>query len=192
MTIGCIDEFETEKTSTPTTIPTLETVVPETTVIDEDFIDKYIEAKEIYKYDCYERELKAEESKSSANEYYERDQLNEASDKYCEAAQFYLKAREQNLAAKALFEEAHKIAPTESYKELCALYISAAQSDVDSMIHISSAMEHMEKACDYYEKGSYEAGDDEVEEQGKEIIRYNIKIETRNTAIEKIDEIEGW
>lgn len=206
MTIGCIDEFENEKISTPIivpsiippiTVPTLvpmETIVSDTvsTVDKEEFIDKYTKAKEVFKYDSYEPELKANESRNLAHLYYDKGQLSEASDKYHEAGEFYLKAKEQNLEAKLLFKQIYEIAPTEYYKELCELYIVAAQSDAKTLEYMSSAMKHMEKVCDYYKKEDYEAGDREIEDQERDIIRYNIEVETFNNLSNKIDEMEGW
>ena len=194
MAVGCIDEFKTEEAPIPTTVPTLVptgTIVPTTPTIDkEEFIDKYAEASEIFWYDSYEPELKGNEYEILASSYYDNEQFNKAEERYHEAAESYSKSKEQILEAKALFEEAYEIAPTEYYKELCELYISAAQSNAKSLEYLSSAMEHMGKACDYYEKGDYIVGDEEVEEQGKDIIRYNMQIDTYNTLVEKIDEIE--
>lgn len=189
--IGCIDEFKTEEVPTFTPISTtVPTITP--TIDKETFIDKYTEAEEIFKYESYESELKANESKNLAHTYYERNEFNRAKDKYCEAAKFYSRAKEQDLKAKALFEEAYEIAPTEYYRGLCKLYIDAVQSDVKQMDYMISAMKHMEKACDYYEKENYEAGDIEVKKSNEQVIRYNIEIETYNTLVEKIGEIEGW
>jgi len=195
-TIGCIDKLETEKipTSIPTIVPThipTETVVSSMEMDKEEFIDKYTKAKKIFNYGSYEPELKANESENLADSYYERDEFSKAGDKYGEAAQFYLEAREQNIEAKALFEELYKIAPTEHYKGLCRLYVDTTQSYAKLMDYMSSATEHMEKACDYYEKGNYKAGNEEVDKAEKEIIQYNIEVVMiYNVAIEKIDEIE--
>jgi len=191
--IGCIDEFKTDEepifTPISTTVPT---ITPTITIDKEAFIDKYTEAKEIFRYESYEPELKANESENLADMYYKRGLFDRAKDKYCEAAKFYSRAKEQDLKAKALFEEAYEIAPTEYYRGLCKLHIDAVQSDVKRMDYMISAMKHMEKACDYYEKENYEAGDIEVEKSNEQVIRYNIEIETYNTLVEKIDEIEGW
>lgn len=195
--IDTYDEKETEKlfgefldsfTTSTTPIPTT-TSMP-TSEFEEEFIDKYREAKEMFYGVSYESEEKAKESAKLAGSYYERDQLSKAGDKYHEAVEFYSKAREQDLEAKTLFEEAYEIAPTEYYRELCGLHINATQSDAKSLEYISSAMKHLEKACDYYEKGDYIAGDEEVEEQGKDIMRHNIEMETYNMLMEKINEIE--
>lgn len=196
ITVGCIDEFKTEETPTPTIVPTLipvETIIPGTIIIDkEKFIEKYTEAKEIFKYDSYEPELKGNESENLGNSYYEKGQFNKAKNKYHEAIQFYLVAKEQNLEAKALFEEAYEIAPTEYYKELCVLYISATQSNINTMNYMSSILKHMEKVCDYYEKEDYKAGDKELEKSNEELIRYNIEIDILYDKIEEIDKNKGW
>jgi len=189
--VGCIDNFKTEEVPTFTPISTtVPTITP--TIDKEAFIDKYTEAKEIFKYESYEPELKANESENLADMYYKRGLFDRSKDKYCEAAKFYSRAEEQDLKAKALFEEAYKIAPTEYYKEICRLYIDASQSHSKLMDYMSSAMNYMEKACDYYEKENYEAGEKERKKANEQIIRYNIEIESYNTLVEKIDEIEGW
>jgi len=198
-TIGCIDEFKTEGTPIPTpiviqtpVIPTPTTIVISTDISEEEFIDKYTKAEDIFKYDSYEHELKGNDSKNLADPYYYNNQFNEAREKYHEAAEFYSKAKEQNLEAKELFEEAYEIVPGEYYKELCELYISAAQSNAMSLEYLSSAMKYRGRACDYYEKEDYKAGDDNIEAANKEIIRCNIETEKRNAAVLKIDELGGW
>lgn len=198
MTIGCIESPETEVLPIHTPIPDVSTLAPhasKTTAIPTDisveqFIDKYIEATDIFFYDSYEQELNANESENLAVEYYNSDQFDKASAESHKASELYLIARERNLESEKLFEEVYEIAPTEHYKELCTLYISASQSGVKCMGYMSSVMGYMERACEYYERGDYIAGDKEIDEATRKTILYNIETETFNEIIEKIYEID--
>lgn len=194
ITMGCIDQPKTE--IIPTQIPSSNVSFPtpiSTNISVEEFIDKYIEAKEIYFYDSYDPEVNANESENIAFEYYNSDdidQFNKAKGEFHKASELYSIAREKNLESEKLFKEVYEIAPTEYYRELCNLYISASQSGAKRMGYMSSMMEHMEIACEYYERGDYIAGDKEREIVNRKAILYNIETEISNDAIGKIEEIE--
>lgn len=185
---GCIEEATPPQTPTPIPAPTQ--ITTPTSGFEEEFIDKYVEAEEMFYKISNESELEANKSINLADEYYDSGQYNKAREKYQEAAELYSKAREQNLEVATLFEGAYEIAPIEDYKELCMLYINASQSYSKLMNYMSSATEHLEKACDYYEREDYIRGNEEVKKQGRDIMRYNIERETYITIIEKITEIE--
>ena len=199
ITMGCIDQPETEILPTPiplspesfsTPVPIVSiTPVPTDISVDE-FIDKYMEAIEIYFYDSYEPEVNANESENLAFEYYDSDEFNKASGEFHKASELYLIARDMNLESEKLFTKVYEIAPTENYRELCTLYISASQSDVKRMGYMGSIMEHMENACGYYERKVYIAGDKEIEKAEREAILYNIETEISNEVRGKLYEMD--
>ena len=95
--------------------------------------------------------------------------------------------------AKTMVENAKSIAPTNSYKKTCKLYITLIETDISMEEYAISSSKNSKNAYGYYKQNSVSTGDrytdksnEDVKKRNHEVVNFNELIEELSYLIENL------